>query len=144
MTTVALAGRDVAIADLAQAVIPLTAHDAEHLASKLQLEPSELTRPLTPHEMEAWQFYCVSAQSPRRIWNEVAALIEQHKMPLHEVAQILGMRPAHLEDALSNPDTQRVLSYETAQMLTGHLKLSGGPLALIPQPQSERRDDPTR
>lgn len=144
MTAVTLAGRVASFEDLAQGLIPLTPNDIQHLVSQLHVDAPELTRPLTPDEMDAWRFYRISVQAPSLVWEQVAAVIQKHDISLADASGILGMRPAHLADALFNPDTHRVLTYETAQLLTNHLKLPGGPLDLIPPPEPERQDDHMR
>jgi hypothetical protein len=78
------------------------------------------------------------------MWNQLANLLKEHDITLTDASAILDMRPTHLADALYNPETHRILTFETAQLLTAHLKLAGGPLTLVPPPESDRSDDHTR
>lgn len=78
------------------------------------------------------------------MWNRVAAVIEEHRLSLSQASDIMGMRPAHLADALTNPRTRRVLTFETAQLLTSHLKLQAGPQALMPPSRDDQPDDHER
>jgi hypothetical protein len=75
------------------------------------------------------------------MWNRIAAVIKEHGLTISQASEIMGMRPTHLADALSNPKSRRVLTFETAQLLTAHLKLHAGPVALMPPSRDDFPDD---
>lgn len=118
-------------ADITQARFPLSASDAAQLANRLGLEPSDLTRPLSPEESSAWRFYRLSATNTPRLWAHIEQLIAHHEISVSEAARVMGMPPSHLSNAFAGREEGRVLTYETARQLAERLKLDGGPESII-------------
>jgi hypothetical protein len=84
--------------DIVQGRLPITESDVEFIASQLALPSSELTRPLTPEEQEAWAFYRTSGRNRLAVWERARSLWQRHGLADNAAAKAMGLS----RTALSN------------------------------------------
>jgi hypothetical protein len=127
-------------ADLAAAKTPLSVPTVHRLARSLNIDLSELARPLTPDELRAWAFYRASASNPDYVWSSARQAWRTAGFSDARAARVMGCDPSVVWRATSTPD-RTILSFDRAARLTTALNIPQGPEIFLPLPAS---DDPQR
>lgn len=114
------------LADLVQGRITLSERVVQDLATRLSLPSSELSRPLTAPETEAWSFYRESVRHRLHVWQRARASWERAGLSLRLAAAVMELRPYQLTHALLDPERRLVMSYEAATRLAAALEIESG------------------
>jgi hypothetical protein len=118
-------GRDLA-RQLRRGALSLSAKDVVHIATALQLEPSELCRPLTDDEKREWHFYRVSARQVTSVWRRVAEACTAHNFSQRKLSELLAFSESTISRALRGERKTPVLNWHQAASIASALELPEG------------------
>lgn len=116
LTRAGLAADRSFASDVVQGRLPLTQSDVEFIAGRLALPSSELTRPLTPEEQEAWAFYRTSGRNRRAVWERARSVWQRHGLANNAAANAMGLSRTALSNIFSGHNSA-VLRHDQAAKL---------------------------
>lgn len=106
--------------DLVQGRSPLTESDVRFIADRLALPFSDLVRPLTTEENEAWAFYRTSGRNRLAVWERARAAWRKHGLSDTAAAKAIGLSRAALSNIFTG-ESLPVMRHDQASKLGGAL-----------------------
>lgn len=104
--------------DIVQGRLPITQSDVEFIAGQLALPSSELTRPLTPEEQEAWAFYRTSGRNRLAVWERARSLWQRHGLADNAAAKAMGLSRTALSNIFAGHNSAVMRHDQVAKLAT--------------------------
>ncbi|MBS0232534.1 MAG: helix-turn-helix transcriptional regulator [Proteobacteria bacterium] len=111
--------------------LSLGATDVVQLASALQLDAHDLSRPLSDEEKSEWTFYRVSARHATEVWRRVVEASTANNVSQRRLAEILGISQSTISRTMRGERKSPVLSWRQASNIAVAFNLEDGAEAFI-------------
>jgi CRP-like cAMP-binding protein len=111
--------------------VMLSTKDVAELATALQLDVHDLSRPLTDDEKAEWRFYRTSARQVTEVWRRVAEASTAHNFTQQQISELLEISKSAVSRAIRGERKTPVLNWHDAAKIADALQLPDGADAFI-------------
>ena len=103
-----------------------------NLATVLQIDANELSRPLTEDETAEWRFYRTSARQVTEVWRRVAEASTAHNFSQRQLSALLEIPQSVINRVMRGERKSPVLNWHDAAKIADALHLPEGAEGFIP------------
>ncbi|WP_414462384.1 helix-turn-helix domain-containing protein [Hyphomicrobium sp. DY-1] len=118
---------------LRQGSLQLGKDFVQQIATSLQLEPTDLTAPLTDDQKREWHFYRASAREVTEVWRRVAEATTAHSYSQRQLKKLLGISQSAISRAITGERKSPVLNWHDAAKIAEALNLDTGAETFLPR-----------